>query len=825
MGVLVEDLLTLARLDEVRRRRRTRRSTSPRSPRDAVDDARATAPDRAIELHVDEPARRHRRRRTSCARCSPTCCATRSSTRPPGTPIEVAGRSATASVRARGPRPRPGPADRATPTRCSSASGAPRAGASAASGGAGLGLAIVAGDRRRPRRRRARRQRARRRRALRRQPAAGRLIPSDGSQPRSQRGPQRRAPTLWPCPSRRSPALASARAGGPAPRPRRTSTSSSPSTTRRPAWSAASAGCTASCAPSFPFTLADRDRRQREHRRHAGDRAGAGRRAARRRASCGSTRKGRGRALRAAWSRSDARGRLLHGRRPLDRPARRCCRSSRRCCRATATSPSARGWRARRARRARPQARADLARLQPPAAHRAARALLRRPVRLQGGARRRRARRCSTTSATTAGSSTPSCWCSPSGAGCGSTRCRSTGSTTPTRAWTSSRTALDDLRGVARLLADGPVARFMGIGVLSTLAYALLFLLLRGPLGAGGANALALALTAVANTAANRRLTFGVRGRERARAPSRARRARVRPHARADDARARVLHRLDATPARALELGVLVVAAHGGDRHPLRRAAHVGVRAGARRARRRVRGGRGLLLSSRLRHARPLGEPGRRMDLPNVTGRVATEGRPAAKPQIAEMWRTLVRVVGPPRGTGRPATRRDGLLRGAHAGAVDGRRRLRPGAPARHHRRGAGGRCRERGRARRAHPRWGRTSRRRSSRPSSTPSSHSRRAASPSAACSRRGGSRAISSWRPRTPSTTPTACATAARRSSSASSPSASRSARSPSWRSLSSSWSPARSATPTAPWRAGSGSAPPTRSAGRSCAGRCCS
>ena len=38
------------------------------------------------------------------------------------------------------------------------------------------------------------------------------------------------------------------------------------------------------------------------------------------------------------------------------------------------------------------------------------------------------------------------------------------------------RTAVDDLRGVARLMAAGPIARFMGIGVLSTLAYALLFL-------------------------------------------------------------------------------------------------------------------------------------------------------------------------------------------------------------------------------------------------------------------------------------------------------------------------------------------------------------
>src|SRR5439155_13572201 len=75
------------------------------------------------------------------------------------------------------------------------------------------------------------------------------------------------------------------------------------------------------------------------------------------------------------------------------------------------------------------------------------------------------------------------------------------------------RTALDDLRGVARLVAAAPVARFLGVGAASTLAYALLFLLLHGALGAAGANALALGLTAVANTAANRRLTFGVRGR------------------------------------------------------------------------------------------------------------------------------------------------------------------------------------------------------------------------------------------------------------------------------------------------------------------------
>ena len=54
--------------------------------------------------------------------------------------------------------------------------------------------------------------------------------------------------------------------------------------------------------------------------------------------------------------------------------------------------------------------------------------------------------------------------------------------------------------------------RFAVVGVASTAAYALLYLMLRAPAGPFTANALALLLTAVANTAANRRLTFGVRG-------------------------------------------------------------------------------------------------------------------------------------------------------------------------------------------------------------------------------------------------------------------------------------------------------------------------
>jgi putative flippase GtrA len=56
------------------------------------------------------------------------------------------------------------------------------------------------------------------------------------------------------------------------------------------------------------------------------------------------------------------------------------------------------------------------------------------------------------------------------------------------------------------------LVRFAVVGVASTAAYALLFLLLRGPLGAQTANFVTLLITAVANTAANRRLTFGLRG-------------------------------------------------------------------------------------------------------------------------------------------------------------------------------------------------------------------------------------------------------------------------------------------------------------------------
>jgi putative flippase GtrA/glycosyltransferase involved in cell wall biosynthesis len=59
----------------------------------------------------------------------------------------------------------------------------------------------------------------------------------------------------------------------------------------------------------------------------------------------------------------------------------------------------------------------------------------------------------------------------------------------------------------------GQVIRFGVVGVLSTLAYALLYLGLQQVMPGQLANFVALLITAIANTAANRRFTFGVHGR------------------------------------------------------------------------------------------------------------------------------------------------------------------------------------------------------------------------------------------------------------------------------------------------------------------------
>jgi putative flippase GtrA len=52
------------------------------------------------------------------------------------------------------------------------------------------------------------------------------------------------------------------------------------------------------------------------------------------------------------------------------------------------------------------------------------------------------------------------------------------------------------------------------IGLVSTAAWAVLYTILRRWLGPVGANALALVVTTIGNTAANRRLTFGIQGRD-----------------------------------------------------------------------------------------------------------------------------------------------------------------------------------------------------------------------------------------------------------------------------------------------------------------------
>jgi putative flippase GtrA len=103
------------------------------------------------------------------------------------------------------------------------------------------------------------------------------------------------------------------------------------------------------------------------------------------------------------------------------------------------------------------------------------------------------------------------------------------------------RTAMDDLRGMARLgrsLVRGTLplkevgerlgrtsseagrgrlgmqlGMFLVVGLASTVAYAVLYVLLRQGMSPLAANFTALLATAVANTAANRRFTFGVRGR------------------------------------------------------------------------------------------------------------------------------------------------------------------------------------------------------------------------------------------------------------------------------------------------------------------------
>jgi len=106
----------------------------------------------------------------------------------------------------------------------------------------------------------------------------------------------------------------------------------------------------------------------------------------------------------------------------------------------------------------------------------------------------------------------------------------------------------------------GQAVRFATVGVASTLAYLLLYVLLRGLMPAVAANAVALLVTALGNTAANRRFTFDVTGPDGA----------VRHHLHGlalfvaglalGSAALTLLHVANPSPARTLEVAVLVVA-------------------------------------------------------------------------------------------------------------------------------------------------------------------------------------------------------------------------------------------------------------------------
>jgi putative flippase GtrA len=121
-------------------------------------------------------------------------------------------------------------------------------------------------------------------------------------------------------------------------------------------------------------------------------------------------------------------------------------------------------------------------------------------------------------------------------------------------------TAAADLQGIVRLGGGRRLARFAAVGAASTIAYVLLYLAMRGTLGAQAANAVSLLATAVANTAVNRRFTFGISGRQHA----------VRHQWRGlvafgaglllTSGALAVLHALSAWPGRAAEVAVLLTA-------------------------------------------------------------------------------------------------------------------------------------------------------------------------------------------------------------------------------------------------------------------------
>jgi two-component system OmpR family sensor kinase len=145
MGVLVEDLLTLARLDELRDAERGPVDLASLA-RDAVEDARVTAPDRTVELHTADTAApatvlgdAHQLAQVLANLLRNALVHT-----PPGTPIEVsierAGGDIRLEVRDHGPGLPDGDPAALFERFWRAAPGRERGRA-----GAGLGLAIVAG--------------------------------------------------------------------------------------------------------------------------------------------------------------------------------------------------------------------------------------------------------------------------------------------------------------------------------------------------------------------------------------------------------------------------------------------------------------------------------------------------------------------------------------------------------------------------------------------------------------------------------------------------------------------------------------------------------
>jgi putative flippase GtrA len=121
-------------------------------------------------------------------------------------------------------------------------------------------------------------------------------------------------------------------------------------------------------------------------------------------------------------------------------------------------------------------------------------------------------------------------------------------------------TVLADLRGIVRLGGFQRLARFVTVGAASTVAYILLYLLLRRGLAAQPANAISMLITAIGNTAVNRRVTFGISGRRHAvRHQLRGLIAFAAGLALTSGALA-MLHWMTARPSRTAELAVLLVA-------------------------------------------------------------------------------------------------------------------------------------------------------------------------------------------------------------------------------------------------------------------------